>query len=124
MARSGRQAATRYQPDRGHFIYLNFSPQAGHEQAFARPGLVLSPKSFNVATNFALVCPITNQAKGRPFDVPIPPGGKITGVVLSDQLRSLDWVARNAKFHSQAPEQLVLEVLARIEAVLRIDLGQ
>ena len=110
-----------YQPDRGDFIFLDFSPQAGTEQAGRRPALVLSPLAYNVATGLAFLCPVTNQIKGGAFEVPIPPGAKVTGVVLSDHLRSVDWIARNADFHSQAPTDLVLEVLARIEAILAIE---
>ena len=110
-----------YQPDRGHFVFLDFSPQAGTEQAGRRPALVLSPLAYNVATGLAFLCPVTNRIKGGAFEVPIPPGAKVTGVVLSDHLRSVDWIARNADFHSQAPTDLVLEVLARIEAILAIE---
>ncbi len=110
-----------YQPERGDFIYLDFSPQAGSEQAGRRPALVLSPMAYNVATGLVFVCPVTNQIKGGAFEVPIPPGGKVSGAVLSDHLRSVDWLARNADFHSAAPNDLVLEVLARIEAILQIE---
>lgn len=111
-----------YQPERGDFIYLEFSPQAGSEQAGRRPALVLSPVAYNVATGLVFVCPVTNQIKGGTFEVPIPPGANITGTVLSDHLRSVDWIARNADFHSAAPKDLVLEVLARIEAILAIEI--
>jgi mRNA interferase MazF len=112
-----------YQPDRADLIYLEFTPQAGTEQAGRRPALVLSPKDFNIATGLAFVCPITNQVKGSPFDVPLPKGTGLTGIVLADHLRSLDWVARNADFHSKAPEDLMMEVLGRIEAILNINSG-
>ena len=123
--RAGRRGV--YQPDRGDFVYLDFAPQAGAEQAGAeqagrRPALVLSPFDFNAATGLILACPVTNQAKGGSFEVEVPRGAKITGVILSHHLRSLDWIARNADFHSKAPEATVLEVLARIEAVLQIEL--
>ncbi len=116
-----------YQPERGDFIYLDFSPQAGSEQAGRRPALVLSPLAYNVATGLVFVWPVTNQIKGGAFEVLIPPGApgapgsRVTGAVLSDHLRSVDWIARNADFHSAAPKDLVLEVLARIEAILRIE---
>lgn len=110
-----------YQPDRGDFAYLHFTPHAGTEQAGRRPALVLSPKEFNIATGLAFVCPMANQMKGGSFEVQVPRGAGMTGVVLSDQLRSLDWLARNAEFHSKAPQGLIEEVLARIEAVLRLD---
>ncbi len=110
-----------YQPERGHFIFLDFSPQAGSERAGRRPALVLSPLTYNVATGLVFVCPVTNQLKGGAFEVPIPPDAKVTGAVLSDHLRSVDWIARNADFHSVAPTDLLLEVLARIEAILAIE---
>jgi mRNA interferase MazF len=100
---------------------LQFTPHAGTEQAGRRPALVLSPKAFNIATGLAFVCPIANQVKGSSFEVSLPMGTGLTGVVLSDQMRSQDWVHRQADFHSQAPPELLDEVLARIEAILAID---
>ncbi|WP_147534468.1 type II toxin-antitoxin system PemK/MazF family toxin [Bacillus marasmi] len=92
-------------PERGDLIVLNFNPQAGHEQAGRRNAIVLSPKQFNQATGFIAVCPITNQKKGYPFEVELPKEGisldgggyPITGVILTDQVKSLDWTARNLK---------------------------
>lgn len=110
-----------YQPNRGDFVYLDFTPQAGTEQAGLRPALVLSPFDFNVGTGLAVVCPITTSTASGSFDVPVPRGAKLTGFILSHQMRTVDWIARNAKFHSKATEQTVLEVLARIEAILQID---
>ena len=115
---------TAYQPGRGHFVYLDFTSHAGTEQAGRRPALVLSPIEYNIATGLMFACPVTNQVKGSPFEVPVPGGSRITGVVLSNQLRSVDWLARNAEFHSQCPEDTVLEVLARIEAILGITLDR
>lgn len=112
-----------YQPERGHFIYLDFTPQSGREQGGRRPALVLSPKDFNIATGLIFACPITNQVKVSPFEVPVPRGAKLTGVILADQLRSLDWLSRNAGFHSSADQGTVSEVLGRIEAILELDLG-
>jgi mRNA interferase MazF len=109
-----------YQPDRGHFVYLDFTPHAGREQAGRRPALVLSPLAYNIASGLMLACPVTSQLKGGSFEVAIPRGARLAGAVLSDHLRSVDWVARNAQLHSVAPQETVLEVLARIEAVLRI----
>jgi mRNA interferase MazF len=110
-----------YQPDRGDIVWLDFTPQAGTEQAGHRPALVLSPKDFNIATGLAFVVPITSKVKGGSFEVPLPKSSGLGGVALSDQLRSLDWIQRNAKFHSKAPKDLVAEVLARIEAILSFD---
>jgi mRNA interferase MazF len=110
-----------YQPERGDFIYLDFTPHAGTEQAGRRPALVLSPRDFNIATGMVYACPVTNQDKGSPFEVAVPRGAKITGVVISSQMRSLDWIERNATFHSKCPEATLLEVVGRIEAILSIE---
>ena len=110
-------ARRHYQPERGHFVVLNFTPQSGTEQGGRRPALVLSPVEHNIATGLALVCPITNQVKGSAFEVPT--GARdVTGVVLANQVRAVDWLARGAEFRGVAPEQTLFEVLARIEAVL------
>jgi mRNA interferase MazF len=110
-----------YQPERGDFITLNFTPQAGSEQAGTRPALVVSPKEFNIATGLAFVCPVTNQIKGGGFEVRIPKGAGVTGVVLSDNLRSVDWIARSANYLGESSKDLLMEVLARIEAVLAME---
>jgi mRNA interferase MazF len=107
-----------YQPDRGDFIFLNFTPQAGTEQAGRRPAIVLSPQRFNIGTGLLFACPITNQIKGSPFEVTVPRSAKLTGVILTDHLRSVDWIARNAEFHSKAPQEVLDEVLGRLEAIL------
>ena len=99
-----------YVPDGGHVVWLAFSPHAGHEQAGHRPALVLSPQSYNGKTGLALFCPITSRVKGYPFEVALPPDGTVTGVVLSDQIRSLDWRARRARFATDVPPQVVSEV--------------
>lgn len=110
-----------YQPDRGHLVYLDFTPNAGTEQGGRRPALVLSPKDFNIRTGLMMACPITSQGKGSPFEVQLPRGVKLDGYVLSDHLRSVDWIARNADYHSEAPQDLMHEVLGRIEAILSIE---
>jgi mRNA interferase MazF len=111
-----------YQPDRGHFVFLNFTPHAGTEQDGRRPALVLSPLAYNIATGRAFACPLTTQVKGSPFEVRVPPGSWMTGVILADQARNLDWIARDAEFVVAADERTMLEVLARIEAILQITL--
>ena len=110
-----------YQPERGDFAWFDFTPHAGTEQAGRRPALILSPRDFNIATGLAVVCPVTSQGKGSKFEVPIPRGAGVTGFVLSNQFKSLDWLARNAKFHSKANQELMWEVIGRIEAILAID---
>lgn len=107
-----------YQPERGDFVFLDFSPQAGTEQAGRRPALVLSPARYNIGTGLMLCCPATNQVKGSAFEVAVPPGCGITGVILVDHLRSLDWLARRAAFQAKVPSDLLWDVLARIEAIL------
>lgn len=111
-----------YQPERGDFVWVDFTPQAGTEQAGRRPALVLSPRDFNIATGLFVVCPLTNTQTSSRFEVPVPKGVRLSGVVLSHQFRTLDWLARNASFHSKANEELMCEVLGRIEAILAIEL--
>ena len=104
--------------ERGSIIYLDFSPRAGHEQASRRPALVVSPSAYNVKVGLALVCPITSQVKGYPFEVAIPKGQRVQGVVLADQVKSVDWRARDADIVGQLSPSLIDEVLARLRALL------
>lgn len=106
-------------PARGDVIWLSFDPQVGHEQAGRRPALVLSPQSYNDRVGLALCCPITNQAKGYPFEVPIPAGEPVTGVILSDHVRRLDWRGRRAEWITRLPDEVMSEVLARLATLLR-----
>src|SRR5438270_8099109 len=85
-----------YIPERGDAIWITLDPRAGHEQAGRRPALVLSPRAYNGRVGLALLCPITSQVKGYPFEVPLPDGLAVAGVVLADQVKSLDWRARQA----------------------------
>lgn len=107
-----------YVPDRGDVVWITLSPQAGHEQAGRRPALVLSPKEYNGKVGLALFCPITKQVKGYPFEVLIPDGLDVTGVILSDQVRSLDWRARKAELICSLPKSVVEEALQKLTAVL------
>jgi mRNA interferase MazF len=109
---------TGYVPARGDFVWLEFSPQAGHEQAGHRPAFVISPEPYNRKTGLALLCPVTNKIKGYPFEVVVPPGLKVKGVILSDQIKSLDWTARRAAFLAKAPPPLTTEVLAKAATLL------
>jgi mRNA interferase MazF len=99
-------------------VWIEFDPQAGHEQAGKRPAVVLSPASYNGRVGLALVCPITNQAKGYPFEVVIPGNLKVSGVVLSDQVKSLDWRARKATFACKLPRATADEVLEKLLTLL------
>jgi mRNA interferase MazF len=105
-------------PERGDLVYLDFNPQSGHEQAGRRPGIVLSPKAFNHATGFAVVCPITNREKGYPFEVILPKGLQIEGVILADQVKRLDWCSRNMDIKDKAPQNVVDEILDKIHTFL------
>jgi len=99
-------------------VWIDMQPQTGHEQSGRRPAIVLSPKSYNGKVGLALLCPITNQTKGYPFEVIIPSGLKVTGVVLSDQVKSLDWKIRDAEFCAKVPEAVVLEIFKKLETLL------
>ena len=107
-----------YIPKRGDFIRLNFDPQTGHEQMGSRPALVLSHTSFNRKMGFAFVCPISTTKRKNPFYIPIPESEKVVGVIMADQLRSLDHRARKALFISKCPEDLLQDVLMHIEPIL------
>ena len=107
-----------YIPERGDFIWISFNPQAGHEQAGRRPALVLSPSAYNGVTGLAICCPVTSQMKGYTFEVAIPEGLDVSGVVLSDQIRNLDWEARQASFLCEAPPTFVDEVLMNLGDLL------
>ena len=107
----------RYVPDAGHIVWLAFDPQAGHEQAGRRPALVLSPAAYNAKSGLMLCCPITSKLKSYPFEVAIASDG-ISGAVLSDQVKSLDWQARRASLAGQADADTMSEVRARIRALL------
>lgn len=105
-------------PERGDACWLDFSPQAGHEQGGRRPGVVLSPASYNGRVGLALFCPITSQVKGYPFEVALPPALEISGVILADQPKSLDWRSRNAEFICSLPHDVLAEVLQKLHVLL------
>lgn len=107
-----------YVPKRGDVVWVTFDPQAGHEQAGRRPALVLSPAAYNGRVGLALLCPITNQAKGYPFEVALPQGLAASGVVLADAVKSLDWQARKASRICAAPDEVIAQVLQRLNALL------
>lgn len=103
-----------YVPRRGDLVWLSFDPQAGHEQAGRRPAFVLSPESYNRKTGLFLVCPVTSKVKGYPFEVPLPDDLGLNGVILADQLKSLDWKARRAELAAATSEAVVQEVVALV----------
>lgn len=107
-----------YVPERGDVVWITFNPQAGHEQAGRRPAIVLSPKADNGKVGLALLCPITSQIKGYPFEVEIPDGLPVSGVILSDQVKSLDWKARNAEKVCSLPAEAIKRVLQRVKTLI------
>ena len=111
-------AGRAYVPDRGDVVWLEFDPQAGHEQADHRPALVLSPSVYNRRSGLMLCCPITSKVKGYPFEVTLAGKQRLSGVILADQVKSLDWRARRAKKKDAAPLEVVRETLGKLHALL------
>jgi len=108
-----------YVPERGDVVWITLNPQVGHEQAGRRPAVVLSPPSYNGKVGLAILCPITSQVKGYPFEVQIPSGLEVRGVILADQVKSLDWRAREAELMCTLPAGAIAEVLQKIRVLLR-----
>ena len=111
-------AQSTYVPQRGDAVWITLTPQAGHEQSGRRPAVVLSPGTYNARVGLALLCPITNQIKGYPFEVVVPPGLRVSGAVLADQVKSLDWRARAAEFVCALPSRTIDEVLQKVGTLL------
>lgn len=107
-----------YVPERGDVVWISLDPQAGHEQKGRRPALVLSPGAYNGRVGLALLCPITNQVKGYPFEVALPESLAVTGVVLADQVKSLDWTVRQCTRICTIPDAAVVQVLRRLSTLL------
>lgn len=107
-----------YIPKRGDIIWLNFDPQSGYEQKGRRPALVLSPQKYNSKTSLALLCPITSKIKGYPFEVALPDSVEIKGVVISDQIKSLDWLVRKAEFITNIDTEIINNVISNLKLLL------
>lgn len=107
-----------YVPDRGDIVWLNFDPQAGHEQAGHRPAFIVSPISYNRKVGLAICCPVTNHIKGYPFEVILPEGLNVQGAILSDQVKNLDWHVRKTKLIDRVPDTITKEVVAKITAII------
>jgi len=107
-----------YVPQRGDVVWITFTPQAGHEQAGRRPAIVLSPRAYNGRVGLALICPVTSRSKGYPFEVSLPTGLPVSGVVLADQVKSLDWRARKAELACVLPDADIEEILTRLGTLL------
>jgi mRNA interferase MazF len=106
-----------YVPARGDIVWLNFNPQTGHEQTGKRPALVISPKEYNEKVGLAVFCPITSIEKGYPFEVKVK-RGKIDGVILSDQVKSLDWKKREAEYIIKASIGEIEEVVSKLRILI------
>ncbi len=113
-----RRRARPYVPERGQLVWLQFHPQAGVEQDGRRPALVISPLAYNRKVGLALFCPVTSRVKGYPFEVPLPPDGDVRGVVLADQIKSLDWRLRQAEMIGTVPREVMAEVQAGIQVLI------
>jgi|SRR5271165_2306843 len=107
-----------YVPDRRDLVRLTFDPQAGHEQAGRRPALVVTPEAYNRKVGLAIVCPVTGQEKGYPFEVRIPLGLRCSGVILSDHVKNVDWRARNAEFVDKLPEPAFQNVVQKLRTLI------
>ena len=114
------KAKTAYVPERGDAVWITLDPQAGHERAGRRPALVLSPASYNGRVGLAVLCLITNQVKDYPFEITLPDGLAVRGVVLSDQIKNLDWRARKVSRICKVPDETVVQVLRKLYALLPI----
>lgn len=107
-----------YFPKKGDVVWIDFNPQSGREQAGRRPALVISSTLYNRRVRLALVCPITTRVKGYTFEVPIPEGLAVSGVVLADQAKSFDWQTRRAEFICRMPDNVLMEVTTALERLL------
>ena len=107
-----------YVPQRGDAVWITLNPQAGHERAGRRPALILSPQAYNGKVGLAILCPITTQIKGYPFEVLVPLGLPITGAILADQVKNLDWRARKAELICGLPPRVMTEVLQKLGTLL------
>lgn len=108
----------RQAPERGDLVWITLSPQAGHEQAGRRPAVVLSPRAYNAKVGLSLCCPVTSRGKGYPFEVPLPQGLEIEGVVLADHVKSLDWRARRAEAVGRISEETIAEIVGKLSTLL------
>lgn len=110
--------AKAYVPKPGDVVWVSMNPQAGHEQAGRRPAVVLSPEMYNEKAGLAIMCPVTSQIKGYPFEVSMPSGLPVSGVILADQVKSLDWRARNAELICTMPAKAISEIFQKVGLLL------
>src|SRR5258708_21249796 len=108
-----------YVPEKGDFITLSFDPQTGHEQKGRRPALIISNNLFNQATGLAIACPITNTDRRIPFHLPVPTASSLTGFVMVEQVKSIDYRPRNARFVEKAPSEFVEDVITLVDVCIK-----
>jgi len=109
-----------YVPERGDVVWISLTPQSGHEQAGRRPAVVLTPREYNRKSGLAILCPVTSRVKGYPFEVRLPAGLPVTGAILSDQVKSLDWHARDARLICTLPAGTVSEALTKLNTLFAL----
>ena len=109
---------SRYVPQRGDFVVLTFDPQSGHEQKGRRPALVISNYLFNEHTGLAIVCPVTNRRRNVPFHIPVPDQSSLTGYIMVEQVKSIDFTSRRLKFIEKAPQETLIDVLGILDAAV------
>lgn len=109
---------TKYIPQKGDFVVVTFNPQSGHEQKGRRPALVVSNSLFNEHTGFALVCPVTHTNRKYPFHVAIPESKKLSGFIMVDQIKSIDYVTRKVTLIDKAPSNILNDVLSILDAII------
>jgi len=109
---------TAYIPKRGDVVWITLNPQAGHEQAGRRPAVVLSPQAYNARVGLAIFCPVTSQVKGYPFEVLIPRGFPVSGAVLADQVKNLDWRSSKVDPIFALPTGVITEILGKLRTLL------
>ena len=107
-----------YVPDVGDLVWLDFDPRAGHEQSSRRPAIVLTTRDYNEAASLAVVCPVTRQVTGYPFEVVLPPGSGFEGAILADHVKSIDWRVRRAEYKGRAAASVVDDLRERLRALL------
>ncbi|MBD2441601.1 endoribonuclease MazF [Nostoc sp. FACHB-110] len=107
-----------YIPQQGDIVWIDFTPQVGREQAGRRPAIIVSPFKYNRRVGLTLVCPITTKVKGYPFEVALPEGLVVSGVILADQIKSFDWRERNAEFLCKAPPEVTIQVITMLRTLI------
>ena len=105
-------------PDRGDLVWIQFDPTVGHEQGGHRPAFVISPRNYNLVSGLVLLCPVTSKARGYPFEVALPTGLPVAGVVMADQIRSMDWRARGVKIATTLPRKVAANIIAKAVTLL------